>query len=148
MALERRECLTGYWTKPSKPRFPKTQGRRLKRPLGPWGELVHHRGYAGFFVKFLEPGKDPRLIDVSSTQAYGEEGISLLKGWECQQSLASDTRRSGRKGATGEMWGNPVLVALTIEPDYQTHVRVVNVTKGEPGDTDRSGTSFMGGKSR
>ena len=57
---------------------PNTQGSKLKRPLGSWNELVHHRGYAGPFVEFAEPGKEPRLIDVSSTQdchSLGKWGV-------------------------------------------------------------------------
>ena len=80
---------------------PRTQGSTLKRPLGPWDELVHHRGYTGSFVEFLEPGAYPRLIDVRSAQDYGEVGKSVLQGLEFQPFLASDARGSDRKGATG-----------------------------------------------
>ena len=39
-------------------------------------------------------------------------------------------------------------MALTIEPECQAHIREVNVTEGEPGDTNGPGASFMGGKPR
>ena len=99
-------------------------------------------------MKFLEPLKDSRLIEVNSAQEHGEEGKSVLQGWGFQPPLTSDARRSGREGATGKSGGNPILVALTTEPEYQAQVRVANVTKGEPGDTDRPDTIFMRGKPR
>ena len=37
---------------------------------------------------------------------------------------------------------------LTTEPGCQAHAREANVTKREVGDTDRCGTSYMGGKPR
>ena len=39
-------------------------------------------------------------------------------------------------------------MTITTEPKCQTPIRVANVTKGESGDTDNPGTSFMGGKPR
>ena len=47
---------------------PKTQGGKLREPLGSWNTLVHHRGYEGSFVELSEPGKPPRLIEVCSPQ--------------------------------------------------------------------------------
>ena len=41
---------------------PSSQGGQLKTPLGRWNELVHHRGYAGSFVEFAEPGEESRVV--------------------------------------------------------------------------------------
>ena len=60
------------------PTDPSSQGGQLKAPLGRWNELVHHRGYAGSFVEFAEPGKEPRLIEVSSTRECGRSDGSVI----------------------------------------------------------------------
>ena len=61
---------------------PSSQGSKLKNPLGRWNELVHHRGYAGSSVEFTEPGKEPRLIEVSFTRDCGGLDGSVLQGLE------------------------------------------------------------------
>ena len=61
---------------------PKTQGSKLNKPLGPWNELVHHRGSEWSFVEFSEPGEEPRLIEVCSSQEDPDSRGSLIRGWE------------------------------------------------------------------
>ena len=121
------DCILGEITQTG----PQTQGSKLKELLGPWNKLTHHSGHAGSFVNFSEPGEDPGLIDVCSSQSGGS-GKSVLHGWEFRSSLATDARRSERKGATWKMWGDPIPVALMIEPECQTnratHVRLAGVT--------------------
>ena len=78
-------------------------GGRLKKAIGPWNELVHHSGYAGTLVEFTEPGKEPRLIEVSPTQNCGELAGSVLQGWEFQPTSPPNLRRGAR---TDSMGGN------------------------------------------
>ena len=59
---------------------PKTQGIRLRKPLGPWNASVHHRWYEGSFVEISEPGKGPILIEVSFSLEIPGVNASLLRG--------------------------------------------------------------------
>ena len=58
--------------------------------------------------------------------------------------------RTYPNGPPGQEYGGSANcdVILTTEPDCQVHFRVENIAKREVGDTDRYGTSFMGGKPR
>ena len=48
---------------------PRTQGSKIKTLPGLWNAKSHDRGYEGAFVEFSEPGQEPRLIEVNSSQA-------------------------------------------------------------------------------
>ena len=128
---------------------PQTQGSRPKKPLGPWNKLAHHRGYTGSFVNFSGSGDNPRLIEVSISQ-NGGDGESVLYGWEYTLSLAPNTRKSEfeRRGTAGKKWGDPVPVSLVVEPYHQTHVRLPETAKVEPGSTGKPDTRTMGGSNR
>ena len=124
---------------------PSSQGSRLKKPLGRWNELVHHRGYVGSFVEFTEPGTEPRLVEVSSTRDHGGSGGSIILGWEFTPTNPPALRRSARRGSTGKKWGRPVPVSITIGPQAQAQVRLAEVSKTQHGG-HRPGTSTLGGE--
>ena len=78
-------CIHTQRGYPNKPQY--TRGQAQKAPWS-WTELGHHRGYAGSFVEFTEPEKEPRLIEVSSVQDRGGLGRFVLHGWGIPANLA------------------------------------------------------------
>ena len=123
-------------------------GGKLKAPLDPWNVKSHDREYEGSFVEFLEPGQEPRLIEVSSSQADYETGGSLLHWWAYVSTKGIGVKRILTTGSIGKRWGNPAVICLEIKPNRQAHVHRAKVTKGTLGDTDKCGTGLMGGSQR
>ena len=100
------------------------------------------------FVELAEPGQEPRLIEVSSSQADYETGWSLLYGWEYVSTKGIDAKRSPRTGFTWKRWDNAAVICLEIKPNRQAHVHLTKVTKGTLGETDKHGTDLTGGGER
>ena len=116
---------------------PKTQGGKLRNPLGSWNKLVHHRGYEGSFIEFSGPVEEPILMEVCSPQEDPDGKGSLLRGWEYAPTESSNNRRSPRLGATGRLWGDPVITRIMITPSCQRHVHLAAITRKNLSDTDR-----------
>ena len=93
---------------------PKRQGSKLRKVLGPWNKLAHHRGYKGSFIELSKPGEKPILMEVCSSQEDPDGGGSMLRGWEYAPTESSNNRRSPRLGDTRRLWGGPVIACTTI----------------------------------
>ena len=125
---------------------PKTQRGRLRKPLDPWNASAHHRGYEGSFVETLEPGKEPRLIEVSFPLEIPDDKSPLLRGWEYTPTGGSNKQVIPRLGNTGKLWDNPMPTHIKIAPSNQEHVHLATVARVKPGGTDKRIVSFGGSR--